>query len=101
MHNNKIDRFRGWILMALYACMAILCLMLMLAAFQFWPSLEDGSATVFLLAAAAAITAILSVRTSFCFYKALKAGERPKLAMVPFFLMAVTLFTASKLFAGV
>lgn len=102
MTPNDIDRFRGWALAALYASMAVLCLMLGLAAFQVWPSIQDGATEVVALVGLGAATAVTSARACHQFVRILRAGERPpKFAMLPFAFMALTMLAASNLFTGV
>ncbi|SDE05809.1 MULTISPECIES: hypothetical protein [Kordiimonas] len=101
MQDKDIDRFRGWALMALYASMAILGAMLVLAAFRLWPSMNDGATYMFILTACGAATIILSTRSSLDFYRKLRRGERPKLALLPFVLMVLTLFAASEMISAV
>lgn len=101
MQDKDIDRFRGWALMALYASMSVLGVMLVFAAYRLWPSMDDGSTYVFFLTACGAATVILSARTALDFYRKLRRGDRPKLVLLPFVLMVLTLFTASELISTI
>lgn len=99
MTPKEIDRFRGWALTALYASMAILGFLLVLAAYRLWPSVKNGTFEVITMGAAGAATVLLSSSTSLHYFKVLRSGARPpQLALVPFFCMAVTILAFSLIF---
>ncbi|NVJ98556.1 MAG: hypothetical protein HWE25_10415 [Alphaproteobacteria bacterium] len=98
---HDIDRFRGWALTALYGSMAILAVMLVFATYQFWASTGENSVGVFLLAGSGVAATLFSAITCTRFLGIMRnSDETPRLALLPFFLMAVTLFLASQVFVG-
>lgn len=99
MTPKEIDRFRGWALTALYASMAVLGLLLVMAAYRLWPSVKDGTFEVITMGGAGIATVLLSSSTSIRYFRILHAGERPpQLALLPFFCLAVTILAFSMVF---
>jgi integrase/recombinase XerC len=99
MKQTDIDRFRGWSLTALYASMSVLSLLLVLAAFRLWPSVENGDTEILVMALAGAFTALWSGVTAIRFIRELR-GHRPvpQLALLPFFGLAGTILAFSRVF---
>jgi len=98
---NDFDRFRGWTLVALYGSMAVLCFMLLYALFITRAYFADRSLEYLATIAATLVAAGFNALTASRHYKLLQVrSAMPRLALKPFFFMAVTLLFAGRLFAS-
>ena len=97
-----IDRFRGWALIALYASMAVLSILLVVAIFLILSAGETHSLLAVASTATLAATAIFSLFACSRIYHALQAkGALPRLALLPFIFMALSIIELGELFGHV
>ncbi|WP_417458801.1 hypothetical protein [Kordiimonas sp.] len=98
---HKIDRFRGWALTALYGSITLLSAMLILAAYMVWPAFEGDSMLVLGTGLMGLATALFGLRVTLEYVRAMRGHSGlPKLALMPFIFMAMTMIAASQLFGG-
>lgn len=101
--NHQLERFRGWSLTALYFALALWAVVFCFATVKFWDLLvEQAGGTVLvalLLMAAAAATFLTSARAGDRFLRAMRAkGGLPRVDLIPFLLIAVTIVIAGRAF---
>ena len=97
-------RLRGWGLLALYASLGILSLLLALAAYRIWPALDGDLAgvKVVVLVLSSVLTALLCMRATarmFAILRNLPTGA-VYIDYLPFLAFIVTIFAAYWLFGG-
>jgi len=96
------DRFRGWILMALYGSLTILCFMLLYALFLLQGSFADRTTEFYATGVVTIIAAGFNARATTLHFKITMAGQPlPRLALKPFLFMAIALLFAGRLFGGI
>ena len=96
------DRFRGWILVALYGSLTLLCFMLLYALFLLQDEFTDRAIEFYATGAATIIAAGFNARATTQHFKITMAGQPlPRLALKPFLFMAIALLFAGRLFGGI
>jgi len=96
---NTIDRFRGWVLLLLYVMMVLFGILLIFSTITLWPLLGGKHFTAGVLMACSTITALLSMKSLQTFIHVLRVEKgTPKIEIIPFFAMLLTLLIATRLF---
>lgn len=99
--SHKIDRFRGWVLIALYASLAVLCLLILYALFALQQSFADRSLEYYATLAITGIAAAFNAKATATHFGVVRSeSPLPPLALKPFLAVAVTLLFAGRLFGG-
>jgi len=97
---NDFDRFRGWALTALYASMALLSTMLLYALYRLKHTFEELDIHIIATAISCAAAALFSALAALRYYRNIRGGTVPPLALKPFLFMALALAFAGRLFNG-
>ena len=99
---QDLDRLRGWILVALYAVMALFAPMLFYATIDLWPVLGGVEVGAGVLLASATLTTLSCLKSLKTYVTKLRTtSSLPPLEIAPFFFMVVSLAIASRLFADI
>jgi len=95
------DRLRGWSLAALYVSFAVLSLMLIFAAFKFWPATSHAEMEVMAVVITGCATVLTGIRSAIHFTRAMRAGGPvPHMALAPFVCITLTLIASGYLFGA-
>ena len=100
---EKIERFRGWALTALYFALALWAIVFCLATYHFWPHLIEQSGGNLVqpggLAVLSAGSFLLSARAGHRFFGHMRARLRlPRVDLLPFLAVAATIVVAGRAF---
>lgn len=96
--HRSLDRFRGWILMLLYAVMVLFGVLLAFATLSLWTSLGGQEIVAGLLIATSLLTTATSLKSLQTFIKVLRVEQGvPKLELAPFFFILVSILIASQM----
>lgn len=99
---RDLDRFRGWILAALYAVMALFAPLLLYVTIDLWPMLDGVEIAASVLLVSATLTALSCLKSLKTYLTTLRSTSSvPPLEIAPFFFMLVSLAIASRLFADI
>lgn len=98
---RKFDLFRVWLLTLLYATMVLFGVLLVFTTISLWSFLQDIQSIAILLIATSVLTTATSLKSLQTFMRILRIEKGiPKLEIVPFFFMLISLIIASRLFAN-
>lgn len=100
---EKIERFRGWTLTALYFALALWAIVFCLATYHFWPLLLEQSGGSLLQPGSLAVLSVgsffLSARAAHKFLGYMRAHlPLPRVDLLPFLAVAATIAVAGRAF---